>query len=538
MMSPGAVLIGFQDQTNLGLGYLASTLTQRGFEAQIVDFREGPESILEAVRAARPRLVGFSLIFQYYLPQFAELAAYLRENGVVCHFCAGGHYPTLRYEEMLQTVPELDSVVRCEGELTLAELVACLAEGRDWRQVTGLAYREGQRCLATPPRPLVSGLDALPYPARPVEDQMVLGKRACPVLASRGCTRNCSFCSIRQFYGQSPGKRIRVRNPAKVAEEMRVLHEERDVSIFLFQDDDFPLWGAFGQRWVEQFTAALHAEGLAGRTIWKISCRADQVEPELFERLREAGLYMVYLGLESGNVAGLRTFNKGLTVEDNLRATAVLKELGLSLGFGFMLFDPSSTFDSVRANVSFLRQVAGDGSVAAHFCRMVPYAGTPIHECLAREGRLCGNSINPDYDFLDARMGEFFDKVSEVTTDWVNGPASLKNHLNWAWQEYWVLRRLFPPLRGFDSYERFLRSITRRSNEYLLNLVEKASYAFESDHGEVPSPTEVQAASERFANQLVAKRNAFILRNQKKMVASLEADARAREQPSGARVSA
>jgi radical SAM superfamily enzyme YgiQ (UPF0313 family) len=537
-MYPGAVLIGFQDQTNLGLGYLASTLTQRGFAAQIVDFRKGPECILDAVRAARPRLVGFSLIFQYYLPQFAELAAYLRENGVACHFCAGGHYPTLCYEEMLQTVPELDSVVRCEGELTLAELVACLAEGRDWRELRGLAYRDAERCVATPPRPLMTDLDALPYPARPREEQMILGKRASPLLASRGCTRNCSFCSIRQFYGQSPGKKIRVRNPAKVAEEMRVLHEERDVSIFLFQDDDFPLWGAFGRRWVEQFTAALRAEGLAGRTIWKISCRADQVERHLFEQLREAGLYMVYLGLESGNAAGLRTFNKGLTVEDNLRAVAVLKELGLCLGFGFMLFDPSSTFDSVRANVSFLREVGGDGSVAAHFCRMVPYAGTPIQECLAREGRLRGDSINPDYDFLDARMDQFFDAISEATTDWVNGPASLKNHLDWAWQEYWVLRRLFPPLRGFDAYERCLSSITRRSNEYLLNLVEKASCAFERNHGAAPSAAEVQAVSARFANQLVGKRNAFIFRNQKKMLASLETDAEAREQPSETRVTA
>jgi hypothetical protein len=135
-------------------------------------------------------------------------------------------------------------------------------------------------------------------------------------------------------------------------------------------------------------------------------------------------------------------------------------------------------------------------------------------------------------------MDQFFDAISEATTDWVNGPASLKNHLDWAWQEYWVLRRLFPPLRGFDAYERCLSSITRRSNEYLLNLVEKASCAFERNHGAAPSAAEVQAVSARFANQLVGKRNAFIFRNQKKMLASLETDAEAREQPSETRVTA
>ncbi len=521
--SGGAVLIGFQDQTNLGLGYLASTLQERGFAARIVDFRQAPESILKAVRAANPLLVGFSLIFQYYLPQFGQLVCCLRESGVGSHFCAGGHYPSLRYEDMLQAVPGLDSIARCEGELTLVELMQCLAQGRDWHQVAGLAYRDGERCIAAPPRTLIADLDELPYPARPFEDPATLGKKASPMLASRGCIRNCSFCSIRQFYGAAPGKKVRVRKPEKVAEEMRVMHVERGISIFPFQDDDFPVWGTFGRRWLERFMDALRTEGLIGRVIWKISCRADEVEPELFGRLRDAGLYMVYLGLESGNAAGLSTFIKGLTVEDNLRAATILHELRLSLGYGFMMFDPSSTFETVRANVSFLRQITGDGLAAAHFCRMVPYAGTPIEGSLAREGRLRGDSTNPDYDFLDRRMEEFFNAVSEATTDWINGPASLKNQLIWAWQEYWVLRRLFPPLPGLEAYERFLRSITRRSNEYLLDLVEVASHSYAAGCAQAPSAAEVQAVSDRFSEQLLANRNGFIHRNQRTMMASLQA---------------
>src|SRR5450759_3727243 len=99
MRRHSAVLIGFQDQGNLGLGYLASTLAERGFVAQTIDFRRGRESILEAVRETKPLLVGFSLIFQYFLPQFAQLASYLRDNGVDRHFCVGGHFPSLRYDE-------------------------------------------------------------------------------------------------------------------------------------------------------------------------------------------------------------------------------------------------------------------------------------------------------------------------------------------------------------------------------------------------------------------------------------------------------
>ena len=528
MSRPGAVLIGFQDQGNLGLGYLASVLSQRGFAVQTLDFRQGHEAILDEIREVGPLLVGFSLIFQYYLPQFADLVGHLRDNGVNCHFCAGGHFPTLRNEEVLQFVPGLDSVVRCEGELTLAELMECLAANRDWHGVAGLAYRNNHQCVTTAPRPLISDLDELPFPRRPDNNQTILGKKVAPLLASRGCARNCSFCSIRQFYGQAHGRKVRVRNPARVAEEMRVLHEERGTSIFLFQDDDFPIWGAFGRRWVEQFIQALHTEDLSGRVIWKISCRADEVEAELFSRMREAGLYMVYLGLESGNPTGLRTLNKQLRVEDSLRAVQLLKQLELFVCYGFMMFDPSSTLETVRINAQFLRQITGDGSTAALFCRLLPYAGTPIEERLAAEGRLRGDVVTPDYDFLDPRLDEFFQRVNELTSAWIHGPEALANQINWAWQEYWIMRRLFPPLRGLDVYKRFLRSFTCRSNERLLSLVETVACVCEADCGWTPSAAQVKIANARALKQLLVRRNAFALRNQTTLLKSLEADARRR----------
>ena len=543
-MTPSAILIGFQEQGNLGIGYVASTLTHRQFAVRILDFRERRESILAAIQQARPTVVGFSLIFQYYVPRFRELAAYLRDNGVRTHFCAGGHYPSLRYEHVLRDVPELDSVVRFEGELTMVELMQCLAVGRPWHEVAGIAYRDGGRYVATPPRPLIADLDELPFPARPLESALtVIGRKASPIMASRGCCRDCSFCSIRQFYGQVPGKKVRVRNPAKVVEEMKTLHEENGVSIFLFQDDDFPVWGGFGRRWVAQFIESLRAAGLHRRVIWKISCRADEVEPELFALMREAGLYVVYLGIESGNEAGLRALNKQLTVEDSLRAVTILRGLGLAFTYGFMLFDPSSTFESVRENLAFLRRITADGTVPVVFCRMLPYAGTPIEKQLAQEGRLRGSVDNPDYDFLDTRLNSFFEALNELVADWIQGSDALANQLNFAWQEYCVIRRLFPPVIGLRPYGRFLRSITARCNEFLLDKVEEFSRALENGARSPLSASEFNAARRGFADQLVERRDAFILRNQDALMASLLATSNgiaveAPEAYSGAGVSA
>jgi radical SAM superfamily enzyme YgiQ (UPF0313 family) len=515
------VLVGFQDQTNLGLGYLAAVLRQRQFEVGVLDFRQGFDHILEVVRASDPLLVGFSLIFQYYLPQFAKLVAYLRDNGIECHFSVGGHYPSLRYAVVLEQIPQLDSVVRCEGEMTLAELMDSLDNGRDWRQLPGLAYRQDHECRATEARALIGDLDSLPYPVLPEEDQMALGKRAMPMVASRGCARNCAFCSIRQFYAQVPGKKVRVRKPVKVAEQMRVCHQQRGTSIFLFQDDDFPVWGAFGRRWIDEFTQALDREGLIGRMLWKISCRADEIDPELFAQMRAAGLYAVYLGLESGNPEGLRTLNKGLSVEQNLRAVSLLKELELLVGYGFMMFDPSSTFETVRTNVAFLREITGDGTTAAVFGRMQPYAGTPIEAELAASGRLRGGLTDPDYAFLDPRLDEFFPVVNAATEDWIHRAGALSVQFNWAWQEWWMLRRLFPPLPGLDAYARTLRSLTGRGNEYLLRLVDDTAQAFADGSRDTLDLAEISAARQRFARELLTRRDAFILRHQARLRAAL-----------------
>src|SRR5262249_52108006 len=150
------------------------------------------------------------------------------------------------------------------------------------------------------------------------------------------------------------------------------LYEERGASIFLFQDDDFPLFGVVWQRWANAFVDELWKSGLAGRVIWKINCRADAVDPELFASMRDAGMYLVYMGLESGSEDGLDTLNKEITVEQNLRAVEMLKGLGVAFEYGFMLLDPSSSFESVRQNLNFLRAIVGDGSTAATFCRMLP----------------------------------------------------------------------------------------------------------------------------------------------------------------------
>src|SRR5262245_19866416 len=92
-------LVGFQHQGTLGLGYLAATVRRHGYVVRVFDFESDPAVIVEAARAERPLLIGFSLIFQFYIQRFATLIRLLRANGVTSHFTMGGHFPSLSFEK-------------------------------------------------------------------------------------------------------------------------------------------------------------------------------------------------------------------------------------------------------------------------------------------------------------------------------------------------------------------------------------------------------------------------------------------------------
>jgi len=517
------MLVGFQHQGNLGLGYLAAVLRQYGYSVHVVDIEQPPEEILRIAKEINPVLIGFSLIFQFFIAHHAALLYVLREHGVNCHFTMGGHFPSLSYQQTLELVPELDSVVRFEGEMTLLELADAISTGRDWRGIQGIAYRGGEEITLTPSRALIEDLDSLPYPDRNYLPDTVLGRSIMPLIASRGCARTCSFCSIHTFYRAAPGKIVRTRKPAEVVREMRMLHEERGITIFLFQDDDFPLFGTVWRRWANDFVDELHRSGLTGKVIWKMNCRADAVDRDLFIRMRDAGLYLVYMGLESGSEQGLETLHKQITVAQNLRAVKILKSIGLMWEYGFMLLDPSSTFESVRDNLKFLRTILADGCLPVTFCRMLPYDGTPIKDELVRTGRLKGDVCNPDYDFLDPRLTDFYEGLTNMISlrGWIHGLEAVTVQLSTAWHEVAVMQRLFPSLPGMRQYKTKLSAITKRSNSLLLDVVEDLTYAY-SDGREIKwKPEEVEASRQQVLDDLIAQRDEFVLANEELLLATL-----------------
>ena len=331
------LLVGYEDLENLGLRYIASFLNAHGIAASIEPCgKHLTQNVGARIVRENPGMVGFSLIYQGMLPDFAALITRLRKSGIRAHFTIGGHFPTIEPEAILELIPGLDTVIRHEGEETMLELFKHLHEPRSWSEIGGIAYRRHGKIEVTAPRPLITNLDSLPFPERPEPLQTYRGLGTCSVSASRGCYYDCSFCSIQEFYSEPPGPRRRSRSPPNVAREMKQLFA-RGARIFRFNDDDFGMKGPSQQRWIEAFANELERNGLAGRILWRISCRVDEVDATQLQRLKDVGLRFLYLGIESGCDEGLNTCNKHCDVTDVYRALNVLEDAGMKFEYGFML---------------------------------------------------------------------------------------------------------------------------------------------------------------------------------------------------------
>jgi hypothetical protein len=316
----------------------------------------------------------------------------------------GGHFATFEYESILRDVPAIDSVVRHEGEQTFVELYARLREGASLEGLPGLVRRTAGQVQAGEARPLPP-LDTLPFPDRRGEPHDVLGVRSAPLLGSRGCYADCSFCCIFAYADAARGPRYRMRSPESIVREMKEERERRGVRLFVFHDDNFFL--PYAPKNLERyraFAALLRNAGLDDIGL-VIKCRPNDVEPELFEILKSIGIIRAYVGIETNSDEGIVSLNRRITSDDNRRALALLRRQEIYCSFNVLLFDPEATLEGISRNLDFMGEHA---DIPFNFCRAEVYAGTPLKAILEKQGRLRGNYLAWTYEMREPRVELLF----------------------------------------------------------------------------------------------------------------------------------
>jgi len=375
--------------------------------------RLSTSATVEEIKKRAFKVLGISLFYNKDAQENMELINRLREEGVDAHITVGGHFATFDYQELLTHAQAIDSVVRGEGEYTFVELVRKIDQNEDWRDIPGLAYCKDGQVVANPLRPAIACLDDLPFPSRDTFPLYVKRKFPATISTSRGCYANCSFCSINQFYGYSPGAKWRTRSAKNVVDEMESLSSTWGARRWLIVDDNLIGAGKAGKEHARQMALEIIKRDLDFDLY--ISCRANDVDEDLFALLKQAGLKEALVGVESGIPRTLKLLNKGVTVERNRRAIETLQKLGIRPNIGFIMFDPFCTFGEVRQNFSFLKEAGLFSSledVVRLVSHLVVFKGAPIMRTLEKEGVLGGStylSYMVEYRFLDLKVKAFHD---------------------------------------------------------------------------------------------------------------------------------
>jgi radical SAM superfamily enzyme YgiQ (UPF0313 family) len=333
-----------------------------------------------AVLARQPTVVGLSCLTPAaeYTLALARAIKAARPDVIV----ALGNLHALFAEELLAE-DCIDLVCQGEGEETILDLAAWARGEKKLEQILGVGWRNGG-VRHNPPRPLISDLDALPFPdwtGLPVARYGLLPfatieRPALTVSGSRGCPYACSFCSLRYFGGA-----LRRRADLSIVEELRRLACDYGARQVAFVDAYFPVTERQGM----EFCDVLLQAAVPNRPVLLSQMRVDVATPPLMAALRRAGVRRVMFGLESGSQEVIDAAGKKFTVAQAAVAVRNARAAGVET-VGFFIFGlPGDDPERARQTITFARSLPLD---FAKFSLFVPFPGSAIYDALIAQNVL------------------------------------------------------------------------------------------------------------------------------------------------------
>ncbi|MFI5006240.1 MAG: B12-binding domain-containing radical SAM protein [Solirubrobacterales bacterium] len=400
-------------ELHLGFRYMVASLGAAGHTAEIVFPSADPLTtrahIARVIAEAPPRVLGFTS-YEGSLKETLQFIRQLKRLGVPSVICLGGHLATFSYEEILRSGNLIDVIVLGEGERAIVEIVEAIKGERSLATIPGLAYREGERIVTTPRRPIEMDIDRLPCPFVPDTRGQPSDDVPLFLTTSRGCYAHCSFCRSSHF-----GEAWRSRDPVRVVDEIEAACR-RGITTFEMVDDNFLGPGRRGKQRAVAIATEIRRRRLSIR--FHASCRVNDVDEPTMRALQEAGLISVSLGVESGVQRMLDTFNKNTTVAQNLAALTLLQRLSIPTLAYVIFFDPYTTLAEARENLQFLQTIRALDTVRFElilFRKLIPISGTTLFERIRRDGLLKGNPLSGhSFRFRDRRVALLADFLETI----------------------------------------------------------------------------------------------------------------------------
>lgn len=357
----------------LGLLSIGGPLLDAGHHVKLLDADIAPMTttdILAYAVAFKPQavLLGHSGSSSAH-PVVSELTRKLKTLLPDVTIIYGGVYPTFTWERILGEEPQIDVIVRGEGEATCVHLVQALETYAPLDNIPGLAFRRYGRPYATQPALPVQDLNAFRVGWELIDHSKYTywgDLRAVVVQFSRGCPHNCSYCGQHEFW-----KTWRHRDPQAFAAEIARLHREHGVKVFNLADED-PTASKHAWR---AFLEALIAENVD--VILVGSTRADNIvrDADILHLYRKAGVARFLLGIEHSDEKTLKKIHKGGTIATDREAIRLLRQHGiLSMATFVVGFEEERDLDYLRG----MRQLVSYDPDQVQILYAAPHHWTPF----------------------------------------------------------------------------------------------------------------------------------------------------------------
>jgi radical SAM superfamily enzyme YgiQ (UPF0313 family) len=316
------------ESPNLGILYIIGYARER---LQTVEFTYlepflSMEAHLAKVKAIQPDIYAISFTTPRRDLSF-EAIANVKALGLPMLMIAGGAHPTIDPQDVLKNTA-VEVCILGEGEETSTELIRKVQAKEPLTDIAGTVNREKNNGL----RPLLKDLDFFPaWDLIDFEDYDVAvskKKRMAYLLPIRGCPNYCTYCSNPVWKLEKPW--IRQRTPKNIAEEVNYLYGRGIREIYL-RSDTFNV----DVKWCLEVLGEIEKLNLKGMA-FQCNLRADKLNDELAQKLKDVHVWLVHIGLESANDRVLKGIGKNASQADNVRTLEILRKYGIKV-YGFLM---------------------------------------------------------------------------------------------------------------------------------------------------------------------------------------------------------
>mgnify|MGYP001562023615 FL=1 len=388
---------GYALMPSMALATLKSFVNNKTkHKAEIADFifhkKDWEDYLKYKIEKFKPDLIGFSIMsFDY--SQALRMARFIKKHYNI-KIIFGGVHAILMPEETIKN-KEVDMVCTCEGEFALKDL---LDKNLDCKKVNGVWYKKANgEVIQNKNLRLIEELDDLPFPDfedYDLKKYFLINNNHLPILGSRGCPYNCTYCSNHAIRKKLEGRYVRIRSVDSLIQEIELRIKQYyplGMRYLFFYDDTFIL----DKKFVFEFCKKFKEKGFDKKLKWNVNVRANLVTDEIIKVMKDAGCYEVRMGVEAGNdEIRNKLYKREMSEEQIYNAVKIIKKYKLHLRVQFIVGAPYDTKKTMDESYKMARKINADYTL---FPILMPLPATEIKDICEKENLIEGKGFKDSH---------------------------------------------------------------------------------------------------------------------------------------------